>query len=43
MKGESVTNLFIANLSFVDILVIGFALSFRVSEVLIYSFLFYLI
>ena len=31
MKHENVTNLFIANLSFGDILVIGFALPFRVS------------
>ena len=32
MNRESVTNIFIANLSFGDILVIGFALPFRVSE-----------
>ena len=32
MNGESVTNLFIANLSLGDILVIGFALPFRVSS-----------
>ena len=32
MNRESVTNLFIANLSFGDILVIEFALPFRVSE-----------
>ena len=31
MNRESVTNVFIANLSFGDILVIGFALPFRVS------------
>ena len=40
MNRESVTNLFIAKLSFGDILVIGFALPFRVSEIFIYSFLF---
>ena len=32
MTRESVTNIFIANLSFGDILVIGFALPFRVSN-----------
>ena len=39
MNRESVTNLFIANLSLGDILVIGFALPFRVSNILIYFFL----
>ena len=34
MNRESVTNLFIANLSFGDILVLGFALPFRVSNLL---------
>ena len=38
MNHESVTNIFIANLSFGDVLVIGFALPFRVSNI-IYSFI----
>ena len=38
MKCKSVTNIFIANLSFGDILVIGFALPFRVSNGLIYLY-----
>ena len=38
MKCKSVTNIFIANLSFGDILVIGFALPFRVSNVLTYLY-----
>ena len=40
MNHGSVTNIFIANLSFGDILVIGFALPFRVSDILIYYILF---
>ena len=38
MKRESVTNICIANLSFGDILVVGFALPFMVSDILTYVY-----
>ena len=42
MNRESATNIFIANLSFGDIFVIGFALPFSVSDIFLYMQLFHL-